>query len=99
MHLSTLTSLTWATVAFASALPPLGHDRRVLRNAFDARGYNESTYSCLSEAAPTTTAPKANPWAPLTTEENLAVWNLLHDPATGLNLTHPDEAKLTDNYM
>jgi primary-amine oxidase len=99
MYLYTLTCLTWAASAVGSVVPPLGYDRRVLRNVFDKRTWNESMPSCLAEAAPATTAPKANPWAPLTPEENLAVWNLLHDPATGLNLTDPEEAKLTDNYV
>lgn len=55
--------------------------------------------SCLDSEAPTTTAPKKNVWAPLTPEENTAVWNLLHEPALGMNLTHPSEAVLTDNYV
>lgn len=48
---------------------------------------------------PTTTAPKANVWDGITDEDNRAVWQLLHDPASGLNLTDPAEAKLNDNYV
>jgi primary-amine oxidase len=100
MHVSTLTAgLVWLTTVSSSAAPFLGYDRRVLRDVFDKRSYNETTASCLKEAALTTTAPKTNPWAPLTREENLAVWTLLHDPASGLNLTDPTKAKLTDNYV
>lgn len=99
MHFSTFTYLALTSVAISSAVPPLGYDRRVLRDIFDKRGNNGTTSSCLTEAALTTKAPKINPWAGLTLEENLAVWNLLHDPASGLNLTDPTEAKLTDNYV
>ncbi|CAI4212343.1 unnamed protein product [Parascedosporium putredinis] len=42
---------------------------------------------------------KRNVWAPITSEDNLAVWNLLHAPESGLNLTLPGQAKLTDNYV
>lgn len=91
--------LLCVATASSSAVPPLGYERRVLRNIFDHRSYNETGQNCLAEAAPATTAPKANPWAPLTPEENLSVWNLLHDSTTGLNLTYPTQAKLTDNYM
>ncbi|PSN63808.1 amine oxidase catalytic domain-containing protein [Corynespora cassiicola Philippines] len=59
----------------------------------------ESFTPCSSEEAPVTTAPVTNAWAQISPEDNLAVWNLLHDPASGLNLTHPDRASLTDNYI
>jgi primary-amine oxidase len=83
---------------FASAVPPLGYERRVLRDVFDKRAEN-GTFSCLGGEAVKTTAPRPNPFAPLTKDENFAVWNLLHDPTSGLNLTHPSSAKLTDNYV
>lgn len=89
----------WTSVVLSSTLPPLGYERRVLRDVFDKRGYNASIPSCLYGDAPTTTAPRPNVWAPLTPEENLAVWNLLHDSTSGLNLTHPEDAVLTDNYV
>jgi primary-amine oxidase len=102
MLFHSLASLVWCSGILASSLPPLGYERRVLRELFDKRSYNTTTPSapsCLAEAAPTTSAPKVNIWAPLTPEENLAVWDLLHNPESGLNLTHPDEALLTDNYV
>jgi primary-amine oxidase len=83
----------------SSAVPFLGYDRRVVRDYFDKRTDNGTAYSCLNEAATETSAPKINPWAPLTPEENLAVWTLLHAPTSGLNLTDPSEAVLTDNYV
>jgi primary-amine oxidase len=86
------------SAALASALPPLGYDRKLFHEALHERGYNSSE-SCLTDAAPTTAAPRSNIWAQISAENNLAVWNLLHDPATGLNLTHPDEAVPSDNYM
>ncbi|OAX80178.1 hypothetical protein ACJ72_05496 [Emergomyces africanus] len=54
---------------------------------------------CLSEPVPFTKAPKSNVWAGISAEDNLAVWKHLHDPATGLNLTSPDNATITDNYV
>ncbi|KAK1522239.1 copper amine oxidase [Colletotrichum costaricense] len=53
----------------------------------------------INEAAPKVNAPKINVWAPISPDDNLAVWNLLHDPATGLNLTDPNNATITDNYV
>jgi primary-amine oxidase len=53
----------------------------------------------IYEPAPSTTAPKSNVWAQISAEDNLAVWKLLHDPASGLNLTNPTTANLTDNYV
>jgi primary-amine oxidase len=105
MYLSTLAAgIVWLSMVSSSVVPFLGYDRRVFRGVFDKRAYNETTTSCFTEAAPTTIAPttiapRTNPWAPLTPEENLAVWKLLHHPASGLNLTDPTKAKLTDNYV
>ncbi|EXF84124.1 copper amine oxidase [Colletotrichum fioriniae PJ7] len=53
----------------------------------------------INEAAPKVKAPNVNVWAPISPDDNLAVWNLLHDPATGLNLTDPNDATITDNYV
>lgn len=82
----------------ASALPPLGHERKLLHEYLGKRGYNGSS-SCLDEAAPTTSAPKTNIWAQIKPEDNLAVWNLLHAPESALNLTDPSKAKPSDNYV
>src|SRR6186713_2105735 len=53
---------------------------------------------CLSDPAPTTTAPKTNVWAQISPADNKAVWNLLHS-TSWLNLTHPSNATHTDNYV
>jgi primary-amine oxidase len=90
---------TW--LAFASsalALPPLGYDRKLLHEALGKRGYNTTT-SCLTDAAPITTAPRSNVWAQISAADNLAVWDLLHHPETGLNLTDPADAVPSDNYV
>lgn len=99
MQFFTFPYLIFPITAVSSNLPPLGYERRLLREAFDKRGYNASVPSCFLAEAPATTAPKANVWAQIPAEDNLAVWNLLHDPTSGLNLTHPDDAVLTDNYV
>ena len=99
MRCSFLTSAVLLGTVSSSAVPFLGYDRRVVRDYFDKRTDNGTAYSCLTEAATTTVAPKLNPWAPLTPEENLAVFTLLHSPTAGLNLTDPNEAVLTDNYV
>lgn len=102
MRSSLFSWLAWSNVVLSSTLPPLGYERRVLRELFDKRSYNPtkpSAPSCLADDAPATLAPKPNIWAPLTPEENLAVWDLLHDPVSGLNLTHATKAVLTDNYV
>ncbi|KFA67618.1 hypothetical protein S40285_04960 [Stachybotrys chlorohalonatus IBT 40285] len=59
----------------------------------------ESGTCGVFEPAPTVQAPRRNVWAQISPEDNLAVWNLLHDPETGLNLTEPSAATLTDNYV
>lgn len=52
----------------------------------------------INGATPAASAPRENAWAPITPEDNTAVWNLLHSDAT-LNLTDPSRAALTDNYV
>ncbi|KAL6160555.1 hypothetical protein ACJQWK_02314 [Exserohilum turcicum] len=99
MRLLYLTNLALVSLASCSAVPFLGYDTKVAHGLFDKRTANSTVQSCFKEAAPSVTAPKKNPWAPLTPDESLSVWNLLHDPASGLNLTHPDEATVTDNYV
>lgn len=91
--------LALCRVGHSAAYPPLGYERRVLKESFDKRSYNATRPFCFDEAAPATSAPKTNVWAGLSPDENLSVWTLLHDPASGLNLTNPDEAVLTDNYV
>ncbi|KAI4860842.1 copper amine oxidase [Hypoxylon rubiginosum] len=97
-------ALIVATSANAAAVasPPLGHERQTLLSKFaGSKFYGNATCSDCSiyEAAESVTAPKTNIWAPITPEDSLAVWNLLHDPASGLNLTDPDVAVVNDNYV
>ncbi|KAJ4292619.1 hypothetical protein N0V90_009282 [Kalmusia sp. IMI 367209] len=99
MAFSALVLLTLFGVVHSAAFPPLGYERRLLKEAFDKRGYNTSEPSCFTAAAPAVTAPKTNVWSGISAEENLAIWKLLHDPTSGLNLTSPEEAVLTDNYV
>ncbi|KAH7075705.1 copper amine oxidase [Paraphoma chrysanthemicola] len=94
----TITGLALASLASSSALPPLGYERKLLHDVLGKRGLNES-FSCLNDAAPVTSAPKPNVWAQIAPEDNLAVWNLLHHPSSGLNLTDPSKAKPSDNYV
>jgi primary-amine oxidase len=98
MLLSTLTGLALAALAFTSALPPLGYERKLLHDVLGKRGHDASS-SCLNDAAPVTSAAKPNIWAQIPPEDNLAVWNLLHNPSSGLNLTDPSKAKPSDNYV
>ena len=53
----------------------------------------------IGSAPPTVKAPRENVWAGITPEDNAAVWALLHSVESGLNLTDPDSAALTDNYV
>ncbi|KAF2036379.1 amine oxidase catalytic domain-containing protein [Setomelanomma holmii] len=93
-----LTGLAFASLTLSSALPPLGYERKLFHDILGKRGHNESS-SCLNDAAPVTSAPKPNIWAQIPPEDNLAVWNLLHDPSSGLNLTERSTAKPSDNYV
>lgn len=93
-----LASLGTATI-IGGTYPPLGPQRHALRREFDRRTLSNYSSSCLQEETPETKAPKSNVWSPISAEDNLAVWNLLHDPATKLNLTDPAKATLTDNYV
>jgi primary-amine oxidase len=81
-------SFAWlCSASLIGGEPPLGYERQVLRRQFNTRTTSNYTPPCLQEGTPKIKAPKTNPWAPISPEDNLAVWNLLHDPATGLNLT------------
>lgn len=55
--------------------------------------------NCTTPANPTVTAPKPNPWNPLTTEETRGLLAWLYDPAQGLNLTVFDKAGPWDNVV
>jgi len=60
---------------------------------------NETRSCGIYDNAPTVKAPKVNPWAQISPADVTAVWNLLHAPETGLNLTAPSKATVTDNYV
>ncbi|KAI1098905.1 copper amine oxidase [Jackrogersella minutella] len=95
--------LLLAAFTNAAVTPPLGYHRQALLPQFTQRAASSDNATCstcsLYEEAQSVTAAKANVWSQISPEDNLAVWNLLHDPASGLNLTDPDTAILTDNYV
>ncbi|RVX72969.1 hypothetical protein B0A52_03322 [Exophiala mesophila] len=97
MHLKFIALGGLATSVAASAVPALGYERKLLLDALAKR--QTSTSGCSGDDAPAVEAPKANVWAPITAQDNFDVWTLLHDPATGLNLTDPADAVVTDNYV
>ena len=93
-----LLGFLWTTtLAAASAVPRLGYERKVLLEALAER--QGPGGSCYDGDAPVIQAPKANVWAQISAQDNFDVWNLLHDPVTGLNLTLPENATVTDNYV
>ena len=94
---SLLWALALARLVASTALPALGYERRLLIEALAKR--QDASASCYAGDAPVVAAPKTNVWAPISPEDNLSVWNLLHAEETGLNLTVPDDANLTDNYV
>lgn len=102
MKLGTLFLLLPASASGKPAAPPLGYGREALLSQFNRRAPNETSFSSscpLYEEAPSTSAPKVNIWSVISPEDNVAAWELLHDPALGLNLTDPSEAKINDNYV
>ncbi|KAI1340899.1 copper amine oxidase [Xylariaceae sp. FL0016] len=101
MALST-TLAVWILAVTSAALnvPPLGFERQALLPKYSRRAANGTCSSCsIHEPADAITAPKSNAWAQISPEDNVAVWNLLHDPATGLNLTDAATAGINDNYL
>ncbi|KAM0809732.1 putative Primary-amine oxidase [Seiridium cardinale] len=95
-----LTLLLYAAVGAVSSTPSLGFERRALLRDFQKRADNSTCSTCsLYETAPSTTAPKSNVWSSVSVEDNVAVWQLLHDPASGLNLTDVSVAGINDNYL
>lgn len=97
MHRELVALFCAATLAAGSVLPALGYERKLLLDALEKRQSGGS--SCYSGDAPVVEAPKTNVWASISAKDNYDVWTLLHDPATGLNLTLPEDAVLTDNYV
>ncbi|RYP85780.1 hypothetical protein DL769_000888 [Monosporascus sp. CRB-8-3] len=90
--------LPLAAANSASISPPLGSQRRALLPKFGKRDVNAicSSYA-IDEPDLEIRAPKDNIWAQISPEDNVAIWNLLHDSEYGLNLTHPDKAGINDN--
>ncbi|KAH6648202.1 primary-amine oxidase [Truncatella angustata] len=83
-----------------STKTPLGFERRALLREFSKRADDSTCSTCsLYEDAPSTAAPKPNVWSSVSAEDNTAVWQLLHDPASGLNLTDVSVAGVNDNYL
>jgi primary-amine oxidase len=93
-----IAGLVLTSLVASSTIPPLGYERKLLHDLIGKRGSNGS-YSCLTDTAPIISAPKENIWAQISPDDNLAVWNLLHAEASGLNLTLPTKAKPSDNYV
>ncbi|KAK1760178.1 putative copper amine oxidase [Echria macrotheca] len=82
-----------AAAAPVVARPDISFWKRAMSPTNDTR-------SCgVYDSAPTVKAPKVNPWAQISPADVTAVWDLVHAPESGLNLTHPDKATLTDNYV
>ena len=88
------------SAARVASVPPLGYHRRLLYSAVEDQEISvKCRQSCIGIEPPVTKAPKANVWAQISSEDNIAVWNLLHNPESGLNLTSSDDAVQTDNYV
>ncbi|KAK0714012.1 copper amine oxidase [Lasiosphaeria miniovina] len=82
-----------ATATPVAARPDAGFWRR-------AMSFTNGTTPCgLSDSAPTVKAPKANPWSSISPADAKAVYEFVHAPETGLNLTASENATLTDNYV
>ena len=90
---SLLMALLATAIPSVAARPDPDLYRRVLSKI------NEVRTCGIDDVAPTVKAPKANAWAQISPEDTTAVWDLVHSPAAALNLTHPDNATLTDNYV
>ncbi|KAK5653745.1 hypothetical protein OQA88_7901 [Cercophora sp. LCS_1] len=83
-----------AAAAPALARPDASFWKRTLSSTL-----NEARTCGIYDAAPTVKAPKVNPWSQITHEDTVAVWDLIHAPESGFNLTEPSKAVATDNYV
>lgn len=92
---------TWLLGSLAASLAPTLVTARPEPELFRrAMNLKDDVKLChITDDAPTTKAPKDNIWAQISPEESKSVWDFVHDPAQGLNLTDPGKAKLTDNYV
>jgi len=55
--------------------------------------------NCTAPFNPSVTAPKPNPWKPLSNTEIIDLLAWLHAPAQGLNLTAYENASAWDNWV
>jgi len=55
--------------------------------------------NCTAPSNPLVTAPKPNPWKPLSDTEIIDLLSWLHAPAQGLNLTAYENASAWDNWV
>lgn len=86
-------------VAILAAVPALARpDASYWKRAISST-INEARTCGIYDAAPTVKAPKVNPWAQITHEDTVAVWDLIHAPESGFNLTDPAKAAASDNYV
>ncbi|KAI1778702.1 membrane copper amine oxidase [Hypoxylon cercidicola] len=104
--LQSIAGLFFALVFLKVALLSIGYDISITITQPEPIGptpHGDSQKGCLTcsiyDVALSIRAPKENVWAPISPEDNAAVWNWLHDPAQGLNLTSPQHAKINDNYI
>ncbi|PGH13252.1 hypothetical protein AJ79_03811 [Helicocarpus griseus UAMH5409] len=99
MRFSVLVFLGAVGLAIAAAqeraASPSGPHKLSLKNRLTPSGGE----FCLADPVPFTQAPKPNVWRGISPEDNRAVWELLHNPTTGLNLTSRRNATITDNYV
>ncbi len=82
-----------AVAAPVAARPDASYWKRAL-------SFTNGTKSCgIYDPAPSVKAPKVNPWAQISPADVTAVWDFVHRPEAGLNLTDPSKATHTDNYV
>ncbi|EPE03997.1 copper amine oxidase [Ophiostoma piceae UAMH 11346] len=94
----------WKLLLYSSGYKlSVAFDRHDVQNQNQKQNQNDNLETLLQQLdaipALTTKAPKRNIWQPISPEDNAAVWNWLHDPAQGLNLTAPDIAGINDNMV
>lgn len=96
----TLSVFATLSASAASSAPPLGFERRALLRDFPHQKRDDNCTNCaIYDSAPVISAPRPNIWGSVSVEDNVAVWQLLHDPASGLNLTDVSIAGINDNYL
>ena len=97
-----ITSVLFCLVISGAILSLFGYEVSVTRKATlhgDTHKNSNCTTCGIYDLTPTTKAPKPNVWAPISPADNVAIWDFLHDPMQGLNLTLPQFSKMNDNYV